>query len=54
MKKTIFILTALFMTMSMNAGDRVKVWPKGKMPHSQEHQFTLGDATMKSQGRASQ
>lgn len=39
MKKTIFILTALLMTMSMNAGDRVKVWPKGKMPHSQEHQF---------------
>ena len=39
MKKTIFILTALLMTMSLNAGDRVKVWPKGKMPHSQEHQF---------------
>ena len=39
MKKTIFILTALLMTLSMNAGERVKVWPKGKMPHSQDHQF---------------
>ena len=27
------------MTLSMNAGERVKVWPKGKMPHSQDHQF---------------
>ena len=27
------------MTMSLNAGDRVKVWPKGKMPHCQEHQI---------------
>ena len=27
------------MTLSMNAGDRVKVWPKGKMPHCQEHQI---------------
>lgn len=25
--------------MSLNAGDRVKVWPKGKMPHCQEHQI---------------
>lgn len=39
MKKTIFIISALLMTLSMNAGDRVKVWPKGKMPHCQEHQI---------------
>lgn len=39
MKKTIFIISALLMTMSLNAGDRVKVWPKGKMPHCQEHQI---------------
>lgn len=39
MKKTVFIISALLMTMSLNAGDRVKVWPKGKMPHCQEHQI---------------
>ncbi len=39
MKKTVFIISALLMTLSMNAGDRVKVWPKGKMPHCQEHQI---------------
>lgn len=39
MKKTVFIISALLITMSLNAGDRVKVWPKGKMPHCQEHQI---------------
>ena len=39
MKKTIFISSALLMALSLNAGDRVKVWPKGKMPHYQEHQI---------------
>lgn len=33
------MISALLMTMSLNAGDRVKVWPKGKMPHCQEHQI---------------
>ena len=39
MKNTLLMISALLMTMSLNAGDRVKVWPKGKMPHCQEHQI---------------
>lgn len=39
MKKIITIIALSFMTLSLSAGVREKVWPKGKMPDAQEHQI---------------
>lgn len=39
MRKIITIIALSFMTLSLSAGVREKVWPKGKMPDAQEHQI---------------
>jgi hypothetical protein len=33
------ICVALFISSNINAGEREKIWPKGKMPDFQEHQI---------------
>ena len=38
--KKIFSLFALILLCaSLNAGERQTIWPKGKMPHRQDHQI---------------
>ena len=39
MRRIITIIALSFMTLSLSAGVREKVWPKGKMPDAQEHQI---------------
>lgn len=39
MRKITAIIALSFMTLSLSAGVREKVWPKGKMPDAQEHQI---------------
>ena len=39
MRRVITIIALSFMTLSLSAGVREKVWPKGKMPDAQEHQI---------------
>ena len=39
MRKIITIIALSLMTLSLSAGVREKVWPKGKMPDAQEHQI---------------
>ena len=39
MRRIIPIIALSFMTLSLSAGVREKVWPKGKMPDAQEHQI---------------
>jgi acetyl esterase/lipase len=37
--KRILFLTAIFFSLSLSAGVRETIWPKGKMPHKQDHQI---------------
>ena len=37
--KRILFLTAIFFSLSLSAGVREAIWPKGKMPHKQDHQI---------------
>ncbi|MFA6795849.1 MAG: alpha/beta hydrolase, partial [Proteiniphilum sp.] len=37
--KRIACLLALFISISLFAGERVTIWPKDKMPHRQNHQI---------------
>ena len=39
MKGFITFLSVFFISISLNAGERETIWPKGKMPHRQEHQI---------------
>ncbi len=39
MKGFITFLSIFFISISLNAGERETIWPKGKMPHRQEHQI---------------
>ena len=39
MKRSIIIAISLMMAASVSAGDRVPLWPKGKMPDRQNHQI---------------
>ena len=37
--KKILVILSLFLTLGLNAWERESVWPKGKMPDSQDHQI---------------
>ena len=37
--KRILVILSLFLTLGLNAWERESVWPKGKMPDSQDHQI---------------
>lgn len=39
MKRIIFVLTFLFVSVTLPADEREAIWPKGKMPHTQMHQI---------------
>lgn len=39
MKHLFAVITSLLLALNLNAGEREIIWPKGKMPHQQEHQI---------------
>lgn len=39
MKRYILLIVFALLSFSLTAGDRETIWPKGKMPHRQEHQI---------------
>ena len=39
MKRPILITLTLLLSLMVMAGDRMPIWPKGKMPHAQGHQI---------------
>ena len=48
MKRTLSLIVLLFITASLIAGERETIWPKGKMPHRQDHQIAaMTDETSK-------
>ena len=48
MKRTLSLIVLLCITASLVAGERETIWPKGKMPHRQDHQIAaMTDETSK-------
>ena len=48
MKRTLSLIVLLCITASLIAGERETIWPKGKMPHRQDHQIAaMTDETSK-------
>lgn len=48
MKRTLLLIVLLCITASLVAGERETIWPKGKMPHRQDHQIAaMTDETSK-------
>lgn len=48
MKRTLSLIVLLCITASLVAGEREIIWPKGKMPHRQDHQIAaMTDETSK-------
>lgn len=48
MKRTLSFIVLLCITASLVAGERETIWPKGKMPHRQDHQIAaMTDETSK-------
>lgn len=48
MKRTLSLIVLLCITASLVAGERETIWPKGKMPHRQNHQIAaMTDETSK-------
>lgn len=39
MKRTLTFISMMLITFSLIAGERETIWPKGKMPHRQDHQI---------------
>ena len=39
MKRFFSLFTLLFVSFCLMAGERETIWPKGKMPHRQDHQI---------------
>ena len=39
MKRLFLLISIIFISLSLIAGQRETVWPKGKMPHRQDHQI---------------
>ena len=39
MKNYLSLLTFILLSISLSAGERQAIWPKGKMPHRQDHQI---------------
>ena len=39
MKRLFLLISIIFISLSLRAGQRETVWPKGKMPHRQDHQI---------------
>ena len=48
--KWIILLLSIFSLTCANAWERVPVWPKGKMPNSQEHQIAAMTDEVKEKG----
>lgn len=39
MKRFLALISIILISISLTAGEREHIWPKGKMPHSQDHQI---------------
>lgn len=39
MKRCLALISIVLISISLTAGERERIWPKGKMPHSQDHQI---------------
>ena len=39
MKRFFSLISIIFISLSLTAGEREKIWPKGEMPHRQDHQI---------------
>ena len=48
MKRLFLLISIIFISLSLIAGQRETVWPKGKMPHRQDHQIAaMTDESLK-------
>jgi len=39
MKRYFYLIVLILLSLSLSAGERQIVWPKGKMPHRQAHRI---------------
>ena len=50
MKRFISLLVTALISLSLTAGERETIWPKGKMPHRQDHQIAAMTDESKAEG----